>query len=180
MDAIHHTHSHSPTRSSARTSHRSFTSFTKHLPTKSTNSDDHPEEVSEGGSPKHTFFIICISLSFATPTCISLHAAYGFFPSANSRSEMPNDHTSLFHSVFPSYTSGAIYHDVPHVVFPLVHVVVSFTARPKSPSLITPFSEMNRLSGLMSYPIISTIHYQLCERSSWCCEGNSTPASNNS
>ena len=177
---MHHTHSQSPTRSSARTSHRSFTSFTRHLPTKSTNSEDHPEEVREGGSPKHTLFIIYASLSIVIPTCISLYAAYGFFPSANSNSEMPNDHTSLLCSVCPSYTSGAIYHDVPHVVFPLVHVVVSFTAKPKSPSLITPFSEMNRLSGLMSYPIISTIPHKPCERSSSCCEGNSTPTSNNS
>ena len=57
---MHHTHSHSPTPSNARTSHRSFTSFTRHLPTKSTNSEDHPEEVSEGGSPKHTLFIILL------------------------------------------------------------------------------------------------------------------------
>ena len=98
--AIHHSLSHSHTFSNALTLHRSFTSFTKHFFTKSTNSADHPEEEKEGGSPSHTLsFIVWED-----------NSAYGFL-SASSINEMPNAHTSLFISISSSNTSGAKYHD---------------------------------------------------------------------
>lgn len=64
---------------------------------------------------------------------------------------MPKDHTSLFSSVLSSYTSGAMYIEVPLTVDRLEELWFSGSERPKSPSLIRPLSEMNRLSGLMSY-----------------------------
>ena len=69
-------------------------------------SADHFEDVREGASPRHTAFI----------TTKEEQSAKGFFPSASSISEMPRAHTSLLSSDFPSYTSGAMYHDVPQLV----------------------------------------------------------------
>ena len=87
-------------------------------------------------------------------TIADVQPSNGFFPSAISITEMPNDHTSLFRHVFPSYTSGAMYCDVPQVVSLREQECSNCTAKPKSPTLITPFSEMNRLSGLTSYALM--------------------------
>ena len=43
--------------------------------------------------------------------------ANGFLPSAISMMLIPRAHTSLFKHASSSYTSGAMYHDVPQVVF---------------------------------------------------------------
>ena len=52
--------------------------------------------------------------------------------------------------------SGALYRRVPYCLFSLKQKNSIRSAKPKSPSLIKPFAEMNRLSGLMSYPFIPT------------------------
>ena len=64
---------------------------------------------------------------------------------------MPSDHTSLFSCAPSVYTSGAMYNEVPHVVFLFDPACSSFTAKPKSPTLTIPLSERKRLSGLISY-----------------------------
>lgn len=127
-------------------------SFTKHLLTKSVNSEDHLDDDNVGGSDSRTRFIMTADV----------FPEYGFFPSAISRREIPIDHTSLFREVFPLYASGAMYHDVPLVVLLLEQECSSWTANPKSPSLMIPFSEMKRLSGLMSYPLSLKISFTLC------------------
>ena len=48
---------------------------------------------------------------------MGVSSANGFLFSAISIMLIPSDQTSLFKQVFPSYTSGAIYHGVPHTVF---------------------------------------------------------------
>lgn len=58
---------------------------------------------------------------------------------------------SLFNPALSSYTSGAMYHAVPHCDGLLEQECSNCTANPKSPTLIKPPSEMNRLSGLMFY-----------------------------
>ena len=100
----------------------------------------------EGMGSKQTAFV----------TLAEEKPSYGFFPCANSISEMPSDQMSLFNSVSSSNTSGALYHRVPHWLFSLEQECSIRSAKPKSPSLIKPFAEMNRLSGLMSYPFIPT------------------------
>ena len=84
-------------------------------------------------------------------TIAEVQSAYGFLASASSISEIPNDQMSLFSCVFPSYTSGAMYHDVPHEVGRTEYEWFNFAASPKSPSLMRPVSETSRLGGLMSY-----------------------------
>ena len=87
-------------------------------------------------------------------TCADVQRANGFLFSAISIMLIPRAHTSLFKHAPPSYISGPIYDDVPHNVFRFEHECSSCTANPKSPNLIKPLSEMNRLSGLMSYTSI--------------------------
>ena len=118
------------------------TSFTRHRLTKSVNPEDQLGEDIEGGSSLITRFMM---------TAMVL-PQYGFFPSAISISDIPRDQTSLFSTVFPLYASGAMYQDVPLAVLLLEQECSNWTANPKSPNLINPFSEMSRLSGLMSYP----------------------------
>ena len=90
---------------------------------------------------------------------MGVSSANGFLFSAISMMLIPSDQMSLFKQVFPSYTSGAIYIDVPHAVFLLEQECSNCAAKMKPPNLITPLSEMNRLSGLMSYtsPSIQSI-----------------------
>ena len=71
---------------------------------------------------------------------------------------IPSAHTSLFRHPSSSYTSGAMYNEVPHVVLRLEDACSSCTAKPKSPVFTTPVSERNTLSGLMSYPSTSLFH----------------------
>ena len=86
----------------------------------------------------------------------------GFLPSAISMMLIPRDHTSLFNEPSLSYTSGPMYHSVPHTVWRFEQECSSCAASPKSPSLMSPWSEMNRLSGLMSYDFIQLpIHYSM-------------------
>ena len=145
-DATPHTHSQALTFINSSTEALSFASLTKHLLTKSTNELDHSEEEREGMASKQTAFV----------TLAEEKPSYGFFPCANSISEMPSDQMSLFNSVSSSNTSGALYHRVPHWLFSLEQECSIRSAKPKSPSLIKPFAEMSRLSGLMSYPFIPT------------------------
>ena len=97
--ANHHVRSNELTFNNASTDARSFTSFTKHFFTKSTKSEDHPDEESEGDGMSTTCFMILIDVM----------PANGCLPSAISITLMPNDHTSLFKCVPSPYHSGAIY-----------------------------------------------------------------------
>ena len=47
-----------------------------------------------------------------------------------------------------------MYHSVPQVVSLREQECSNCTAKPKSPNLIIPLSEMSRLSGLMSYALM--------------------------
>ena len=103
--ANHHVRSNELTFNNASTDARSFTSFTKHFFTKSTKSEDHPDEESEGGGMFITRFI----------TCADVQRANGFLLSAISITLIPRAHTSLFNSAPSPYTSGPMYIDVPQV-----------------------------------------------------------------
>ena len=83
-------------------------------------------------------------------TTAEVQSANGCLPSAISITLIPSAHTSLFSTVFPSYTSGAMYNEVPHAVFLLEQECSNCTANPKSPTFTTPLSDKNKLSGLMS------------------------------
>lgn len=81
----------------------------------------HTQETSEweervGGAPLQTSSTIYASIPSCLNTFDVLFPSNGFFPSPNSINEIPSDHTSLFSSVIPLNTSGAIYHGVPHCV----------------------------------------------------------------
>ena len=96
----------SPTLINSFTDALSLTSFFRHLFTKSTSSTDHLEEERAGLLSFCTFLF----------TVSAQHPAYGFFPSTNSISVMPSDHTSLFGSSFPSNASGAMKAGVPQIL----------------------------------------------------------------
>ena len=89
--------------------------------------------------------------------------SYGFFPCANSISETPSDHTSLLNSAFLLNTSGALYHMVSHELRCFLQQCSIRSAKPKSPNLISPLPERNRLVGLMFYALNSHSNTLLCE-----------------
>ena len=138
------------TCNNSSTEARAFTSFTKHLLTKSTKSDDHCEDVSVGGESRQIRFVIYLSLSSHTADLVGVHPNKGM-PALRhlNHAHSKRPHVALQHS----YTSGPMYQEVPHTVSRFEQECSSWIAKPKSPSLITPFSEMRRLSGLMSYPV---------------------------
>ena len=117
-------------------------SFLRHRSTKLQNSGVHRFESIFGGS----FWAIL----YKTLVCYSL--IYGGSPCASSTTKMPNDHTStlLSYRCFPLIISGAIQHTVPTLLYLVVVSLVSWTAYPKSASLIDPVVETKILSDLMS------------------------------
>ena len=128
--------------------HRVFSSFIKHLLTKSTKSDDHLDEESTGGSP---YMILYITAPSSKPW-------YGFLRSASSIRVMPNAHISLFSPApllpFPEKTSGAQYSGVPAWAVLFDHEWFSWSDKPKSASWIKPLLDIRQFEGLISYAFI--------------------------